>query len=113
MHRDKDGFEVLTDEQVASRWKVSELVHHLLVSVRWLSELLLTHLELIGEEADVAYAVVRYITNRGQFVRETIEARSRHEHLWEEARQLGTTPWELPIKRLFEGHRTEVHGQEA
>ncbi|MHB8527753.1 MAG: hypothetical protein ACYDD2_16625 [Candidatus Acidiferrales bacterium] len=113
MHGDKNGFEALTDEQVASRWKVSELVHHLLVSVHWLSELLLTHLELIGEEAEVAYAVVRYITNRGQFVRETIEARSRHEHLWEEARQFGTTPWELSVKRLFEGHRTEVHGQEA
>lgn len=107
------GVKLLSDETVAARWDLWELNRQLLLSVRQIAEIFLTHLELLHDHADFASALAGYFAHPEKLTVEIVESQAEHSKLWLAAHQQEIMPWELGEHRLCYGSREENHAQEA
>lgn len=107
------GAQVLSDETVASRWDAWELTRQLLLSVRQIAEIFLTHLELVRDRGSSDQAMVDYFAHPEKLTVEIIESGNEHSKLWSAAHRRETTPWEVAEHRLRYGPWEESHAQEA
>ncbi|HEX5481678.1 MAG TPA: hypothetical protein VFZ08_03530 [Terriglobia bacterium] len=107
------GVKLLSDEMVASHWDVWEISRQLLLSVRQISEIFLTHLELVRDRAGFASALVNYFAHPEKLTVEIIESQTEHSKLWSTANRYETTPWKITEHQLRYGPWEEIHAQEA
>jgi hypothetical protein len=107
------GVKLLSDETVASRRNVWEISRQLLLSVRQISEIFLTHLELVRDRDGFASALVNYFAHPEKLTVEIIESQAEHSKLWSTAHRRETTPWEIAEHQLRYGPREESYAQEA
>ncbi|HEV2416444.1 MAG TPA: hypothetical protein VGX94_01435 [Terriglobia bacterium] len=105
------GAKQLSDRTVASRWDVWELTRQLLLSVRQIAEIFLTHLELVHDRGDLARDLVEYFVHPEKLTVEIIQSQAEHTKLWSRARCYATTPWEIAERELRYGPREENHAQ--
>lgn len=107
------GAKQLSDRTVASRWDVWELTRQLLLSVRQIAEIFLTHLELVHDQGDLARDLVEFFVHPEKLTVEIIQSQAEHTKLWSRARCYATTPWEFAEGELRYGPREENHAQET